>query len=147
MLAKLNEEIKAAMKSKDQIRLTAIRSIISDAKNVAIANKRKETTDDDIIASINKGLKQREDSYNSYVSANRLDLAEIEQKEMLIFKEFQPKQLSEEDVICLVDAAIATLGVTTKKEMGKVMNEVMKSCPKGSVDGKLVSRLVLTKLQ
>ena len=146
MIAKLSTEIKLAMKAKDASRLTTLRSLMSEAKNIAINEKRKDVISDDIITALTKGIKQREDSYTSYKDAGRSDLADKESYEIDVLKEFQPKQLTELEIVSMVDDVIATFGVVTKKDMGKVMGEVMKSIPKGSVDNKIVSKIVGSKL-
>lgn len=146
MIEKVSAEIKSAMKNKDSARLTTLRGLMSEAKNIAINDKRKDVSSDDIITALTKGIKQREDSYTSYKDAGRIDLADKESYEINVLKEFQPKQLTELELISMVDDVIATFGVVTKKDMGKVMGEVMKSIPKGSVDNKIVSKIVGFKL-
>jgi hypothetical protein len=146
MIEKLSAEIKSAMKSKDSARLTTLRGLMSEAKNIAINEKRKDVSSDDIVIALTKGIKQREDSYTSYKDAGRSDLADKESYEIDVLKEFQPKQLTELEITSLVDDVIAIFGVATKKDMGKVMGEVMKSIPKGSVDNKIVSKIVGSKL-
>jgi len=146
MIEKVSAEIKSAMKSKDSARLTTLRGLMSEAKNIAINDKRKDVSSDDLVTALTKGIKQREDSYTSYKDAGRSDLADKEIYEINVLKEFQPKQLTELELISMVDDVIATFGVVTKKDMGKVMGEVMKSIPKGSVDNKIVSKIVGSKL-
>lgn len=146
MIEKLSAEIKTAMKAKDSARLTTLRGLMSEAKNIAINDKRKDVISDDIVTALTKGIKQREDSYASYKDAGRNDLADKESYEINVLKEFQPKQLTELEVVALVDDVIASLGVVTKKDMGRVMGEVMKSITKGSVDNKIVSKIVGSKL-
>jgi len=146
MIEKVSAEIKSAMKSKDSARLTTLRGLMSEAKNIAINDKPKDVSSDDLVTALTKGIKQREDSYTSYKDAGRSDLADKEIYEINVLKEFQPKQLTELELISMVDDVIATLGVVTKKDMGKVMGEVMKSIPKGSVDNKIVSKIVGSKL-
>lgn len=146
MIEKLSASIKEAMKAKDSVRLKTLRSVKSEAGNIALADKRKDITGDDVISAVSRGLKQRQDSYESYTEAGRADLADVEKLEMEILKEFQPKQLSEEEIIDLVDDIIASVGATSKKEMGRVMGEVSKRIEKGSADMKLVSKIVGVKL-
>ena len=146
MIEKLLAEIKTAMKTKDSTRLITLRSLMSEAKNIAINDKRKDVSTDDIITALTKGIKLREDSYASYKDAGRNDLADKESYEIDVLKEFQPKQLTELEVVALVDDVIASLGVVTKKDMGRVMGEVMKNITKGSVDNKMVSKIVGSKL-
>ena len=145
MVEKLNSEIKTAMKARDSKRLSTLRGIMAAAKNSAIDDKRKEVTADDILKAITKGIKQRLDSVEQYKAANRNDLVEVEEFEIEIYKEFQPKQMSEEEIVAIVKEAIAKIGASSKKDMGKVMGMLMPQT-KGKADGKLVSRIVNEQL-
>ena len=146
MITKLSASIKEAMKAKDKARLTTLRGLMSEAKNIAINDKRKEINNEDLLSALTKGIKQRNDSYESYVLGNRPDLADVEKSEIKILEEFQPKQLTEEQIISIVDDVIVSVGATTKKEMGKVMGALMKRIEKGTADNKLVSKIVGSKL-
>lgn len=145
MISKLNEEIKTAMKARDMQRLSTLRGLMAAAKNIAIDDGRKETSDEDLLASVTKGLKQRADSVEQYKNAGRDDLVEKEEFEIAIYKEFQPEQMSEEDVTAIVEKVIADTGADGKKDMGKVMGALM-PLVKGKADGKLVSKIVGMKL-
>lgn len=145
MVTKLNDEIKTAMKARDMKRLSTLRGLMAAAKNVAIDDGRKEASDEDVLASVTKGLKQRADSVEQYKNAGRDDLVEIEEFEIAIYKEFQPEQMSEEEVTALVEKVIADTGAESKKDMGKVMGGLM-PLVKGKADGKLVSKIVGMKL-
>ena len=145
MLEKLNGEIKSAMKARDSKRLSTLRGIMAASKNSAIEDKRKDVSAEDITKAITKGIKQRQDSIEQFATAGRTDLVDIEKFEMEIYKEFQPKQLSEDEIIKLIDDAIAKSGASSKKEMGKVMGILMPQT-KGKADGKLVSKLVGERL-
>lgn len=145
MLDKITEETKLAMKAKDKVRVLTLRTIVSEARNKAILDKRKDVTDEDILSSINKNIKQRLDSIEQFNSANRQDLVDTEQAELEILKEFQPKQMSEEDIIALVDKVIVETSASTKKDLGNVMGKLMPQV-KGKADGKLVSKIVNDKL-
>ncbi len=145
MLNKLNEEIKKAMKARDMKRLSTLRGLMAAAKNIAIDDSRKEASDEDVLASVTKGLKQRADSVEQYKNAGRDDLVEVEEFEIAIYKEFQPEQMGEEEVAALVEKVISDTGAESKKDMGKVMGALM-PLVKGKADGKLVSKIVGMKL-
>ena len=145
MLARLNDEIKTAMKSRDSERLSVLRGLMAGAKNIAIADKRKDVTDSDLMAAVIKGIKQRQDSIEQFESAGRNDLVKIEAFEMEIYKEFQPKQMSEDEVTAIILKTITEVGAESKKDMGKVMGALMPKV-KGKADGKLVSKIVGEKL-
>lgn len=145
MIDKLNEEIKKAMKEKDSGRVGVLRMILSEIKNIAIADKRKEINEKDLIFAINKGIKQLQDVIEIYTEAKRKDLVEKCQYELAIYQEFQPEQLTVVEITELVDKVISETGATTKKQMGNVMGKLM-SQVKGKADGKLISQIVNNKL-
>ena len=140
MYDKLMDDLKGAMKARDMGAVNAIRGVIAKAKDLTV-NAGKEMTDDAILQVIAKGVKQREESIAQFTEAGRAELAENEKKEMELLKKYLPEQLSEEAVAAIVKEAVAATGATSKKDMGKVMKEVMARV-KGQADGKLVSRLV-----
>jgi len=146
MIDKLNADITSAMKAKDKQLLTALRSVKSEASLIALNDKRKETTSDDVIVAATKAVKQREESYLTYNASGRMDLAIIEKYEQEVISQYLPQQLSDEDMIELIDDAIATLGASTMKDMGKVMGYVSGKAEKGSIDMKKVSAIVKSKL-
>ena len=140
MYDRLMDDLKGAMKAHDMGAVNAIRGVIAKAKDLTV-NAGKEMTDDAILQVIAKGVKQREESIAQFTEAGRGELAENEKKEMELLKKYLPEQLSEEAVAAIVKEAVAATGATSKKDMGKVMKEVMARV-KGQADGKLVSRLV-----
>ena len=136
----LMNDMKAAMKAHDMTAVNAIRGVIARAKDLTV-NAGKEMTDDAVLAVIAKGVKQREESIAQFVAAGRAELADGEKAELELLKKYLPAQLSEEEVAAAVKAVVAELGATSKKDMGRVMKEVMARV-KGQADGKLVSKLV-----
>ena len=146
MVEKLLAEIKTAMKAKNTMRLLTLRTVMSEAKNIAITNKRKDITTDDLITAVTKGIKQRQESYDEYINHGHPERANVERYEMDVLKEFQPKQLSEDELVKIVDEMILTYGASSKKDMGKVMSGIMGKIDKGSADGKLLSKIVGNKL-
>ena len=136
----LMNDMKTAMKAHEMAAVNALRGVIARVKDVTV-NAGKEMTDEAILQVIAKGVKQREESIAQFEAAGRAELAEGEKTEMALLKRYLPEQLSEEAVAALVKETIAAVGATSKKEMGKVMKEVMARA-KGQADGKLVSRLV-----
>ena len=136
----LMNDVKAAMKAHDMASVNALRGVLARAKDLTV-NAGKEMTDEAILQVIAKGVKQREESISQFEAAGRAELAEGEKKELELLKKYLPEQLSEDAVAAIVKEAVAATGATSKKDMGKVMKEVM-SRVKGQADGKLVSRLV-----
>ena len=136
----LMADMKSAMKNHEMVQVNTIRGVIAKAKDLTV-NAGKEMTDEAVLSVIAKGVKQREESIAQFEAAGRAELAAGEKVEMEFLKKYLPAQLSEEEVAAVVKAAVADLGATSKKDMGKVMKEVMARV-KGQADGKLVSKLV-----
>ncbi len=140
----LTKDMKESMKNKDKNRLTTIRMAISAIKQKQI-DEKVEITDEISTAIITKMIKQRQDSYNQFIQADRVELAEGEKKEMDMLIKYMPKQLSDEEVVAIVQKAIESVGATTMKEMGKIM-ACVKSELAGKTDMSKVSAIVKSNL-
>jgi len=141
---KINDDVKTAMRSKDKERLGTLRLLTAAIKQIEV-DKRIELDDDQIIAVLEKMLKQRKDSIEQFEKAGRDELAEIEIKEVAILKEFMPEQLSDADIDTLIDEAMATTGASEMKDMGKVMGilkpKLAGKADMGAVSGKIKAKL------
>jgi uncharacterized protein YqeY len=144
IMTRLQEDIKAAMKAQEKDTLLALRTLMSEIKNLSI-NERRELEDPDVAAVIAKAIKQRQDSIEQFKMGRRDDLVAREQEQIDLYKKYQPEQLARSDIEKIVGEAIAATGATTKKEIGAVMKEVMPRV-KGRADGKLVNQIVSEKL-
>ena len=126
----IETEYKNALKSKDKIKISTYRLILSSIKDLDISNRsgpnKKETDDEDIKKLLKKMIKQRTESIDIYKKNNRSDLLEIEQNEFNILSSFLPKQLNEEDTKKICEKIISKLGANSIKDMGKVMGELKK---------------------
>ena len=126
----IETEYKNALKSKDKIKISTYRLILSSIKDIDILNRsgpnKKETDDEDIKKLLKKMMKQRTESIDIYKKNNRSDLLEIEQNEFNILSSFLPKQLNEEDTKKICEVTISKLGASSIKDMGKVMGELKK---------------------
>ena len=143
---KIQSDLVQAMKEKDTVRVSALRSIktaIMEAKTSA--NGKKDLEDGDIVKIIQKLAKQREEAATIYEENKRPDLAEGERKELEVLNTYLPKMLTESEVEEIVAKTIADLGATSMKDMGKVMGFINKTYA-GQVDGSMVSRIVKSKL-
>ncbi len=140
----LTNDMKESMRNKDKNRLTTIRMAISAIKQKQI-DEKIEITDDISTAIITKMIKQRQDSYNQFMQADRAELAEGEKNEIDILIRYMPKQLSDEEVVAIVQKAIESVGATTMKEIGKIMASV-KSELAGKTDMSKVSAIVKSNL-
>ena len=126
----IETEYKNALKSKDKIKISTYRLILSSIKDLDIVNRsgpnKKETDDEDIKKLLKKMMKQRAESIDIYKKNNRSDLLEIEQNEFNILSSFLPKQLNDEDTKKICEEIISKLGANSIKDMGKVMGELKK---------------------
>ena len=126
----IETEYKNALKSKDKIKISTYRLILSSIKDLDILNRsgpnKKETDDEDIKKLLKKMMKQRTESIDIYKKNNRSDLLEIEQNEFNILSSFLPKQLNDEDTKKICEETISKLGASSIKDMGKVMGELKK---------------------
>ena len=126
----IEAEYKNALKSKDKIKISTYRLILSSIKDLDISNRsgpnKKETDDEDIKKLLKKMMKQRTESIDIYKKNNRSDLLEIEQNEFNILSNFLPKQLNDEDTKKICEETISKLGASSIKDMGKVMGELKK---------------------
>lgn len=144
MFDKIVKDLTDAMKTKETVKLDTLRMLKSALKNEEI-NKRSPLTDDEVIGVIKKQVKLRKDSKVEYEGYNRLDIADKLQNEIDILSVYLPPELSEEEIIKIIDETIAELNPDGMKGMGLVIKSI--SSKYGTrVDMGLVSRLVKEKL-
>ncbi len=141
---RLNADIKTAMKAGDKTRLGTLRFISAALKQQEI-DTRSDLDEAAVIGIITKMASQRRDSISQFDSAGRDDLASKEREELTVVEEYLPAPLSAEEVATFVDAAIAKLGATRIKDMGKVMNELRPQLT-GRVDMAAVSTSIKQRL-
>ena len=140
----IRAEMKAAMKARDKQRLGTIRLIQAEFKRIEV-DERIEVDNDRAIAVLDKMVKQRRDSAQQYKDAGRAELEAQEVFEIAVLQEFMPAQLSEEELVAMVDAAIAASGATGMQAMGPVMGQ-LKPQLQGRADIGAVSKLVKARL-
>lgn len=141
---KITEDMKAAMRARDAPRLSAIRLLLAAMKQREV-DERIELSDADILAIIEKMLKQRRDSVTQYEAGGRQDLADVEKFEIEVLSDYMPQQLSDAEIAGEVAAAVAAAGAKAMQDMGKVM-AMLKPKLAGRADMAKVSFLVKTKL-
>lgn len=144
LIEKIEMDLKNALKSKDQLRVSTLRLLKSAIGYLAI-EKKDDLKDDDVISVIKKQVKQRKDSIEGFKKGNREDLAQKEHSELEILKVYLPEEITPEALSAIIDEAINETGASTSKDMGMVMKAVMAKT-KGSADGKAVSSIVNEKL-
>jgi uncharacterized protein len=134
---RFNESLKEAMKARDQRRVSTLRMVMAALKDRDIANRSEESRagigNDDILSLLAKLIKQREESASVYESGGRPELAAAERAEIAIIREFQPRQMTQEETLAAAGAVVAQLGAGTIKEMGPVM-AVLKERYAGQMD-------------
>ena len=140
----ISDDMKTFMRAKDTARLGAIRLLQASIKQREV-DERIELNDDQILAVIQKMLKQRKDSIEAYQQANRQDLIDQEQLEIEVLTKYMPEPLSDEEINQFIEEAIATTEAADMKDMGKVVG-VLKSKVAGRADMGEVSKLVRQKL-
>jgi uncharacterized protein YqeY len=140
----ISDDMKAAMRAKETARLGAIRLLLAAMKQREV-DERIELTDADVVAIIEKMLKQRRDSISQYKAANRQDLVDVEEYEVSVLQTYMPQQLSEAEIVAAVTEAIAATGAAGPQDMGKVMG-VVKPMLAGRADMGKVSGLIKAQL-
>lgn len=134
---RIRDEMKTAMKGGDKSRLAVIRLIMAAIKQREV-DERVELDNDQVIAVLDKMLKQRRESIKQYRAADRADLAEIEEAEILVIQDFLPQALSEQEIDAMVHEAVQQSGAESIKDMGKVMG-LLKEKMQGRADMSVVS--------
>ena len=145
MVEKLEKDMIEAMKAKDKDRLTVIRMVKASLKQEQIDHK-KEINDDLLIDVVNKQIKMRKDSISEFEKGGRQDLIDKTQAEINVLLEYLPEQLSQEEIIKVIDDIFAEVNPTGPKDMGKVMG-LAQAKLKGKADMKEVSTIIKEKLQ
>ena len=138
--ARLTGDMKAAMRAKESGRLAAVRLIIAEVKRKEL-DEQTELDDTQVLAVIEKMIKQRKDSITQFEAGGRADLADIEKAEMAILSTYMPAGLSDEEIAAEVAAAVAATGASGPQDMGKLMG-VLKPKLAGRADMTVVSGLV-----
>jgi len=141
---RITDDMKLAMKAKDKQALKAVRMILGAIKQKEV-DDRIELDDTQVMAVIQKMVKQRKDSISQFSDAGRTDLVDVEEAELVIINSYMPEQLSDGEVAIAVEKAITDSGADSMKDMGKLMGIL-----KGQLDGKAdmgqVSSLIKEKL-
>lgn len=137
----INEDLKTAMKAKDQISLRGIRAIKSAILIYNTSGAGDELNQEREVALLQKLVKQRQDSLDIFEKQGREDLAKIEREEIEVIMRYLPKQLSEDELKEAIKSIMTRLGANTMKDMGRVMGEASKEFA-GKADGKTISAVV-----
>ena len=144
LVATIKAAMKAAMKAREKARLSTIRLIQAEFKRVEV-DERIEIDDPRALAIMDKMVKQRRDSVTQFQNAGRDELAAIELAEIAVIQEFLPQQLSESEIVVIIDEALAGIDATGMAAMGPLMG-VIKPKLQGRADMGAVSKIVKAKL-
>lgn len=144
LLYQLLDDIKSAMKGREKDKLSALRYLHAEIKNVEI-NERREPTDDDVLNVIGRLVKQRQEAIEQFQKGGRDDLVAQERFQLDVYRTYQPAQLSETEIAELVEQVISATGASGKKDIGNVMKAIMPQV-KGRAEGKVVNAIVSQKL-
>jgi hypothetical protein len=141
---KVKKQITEALKARDELRLTTLKLLSSALYNAQI-KKREELSEEEELEIVRREAKMRKDAIEAYEKAGADERAEKEKKELIILQEYLPKELSDKEIRKIIDEVVSSTGVTSVKDMGKVIGAVLGKC-KGQADGKKVSEMVRSKL-
>jgi len=142
---RITDDVKAAMRSQDKARLAVLRLITAAIKQREV-DERTELDDTQVLAVLDKMVKQRRDSIEQYTKASRQELADKEAAEIEVIQAYMPAQLDEAELDALIDEAIAATGAASMKDMGKVMGQ-LKAKVQGRADMGAVSARIKARLQ
>lgn len=150
IIDRLNEDLKAAMRAKDKVRLRTLRSLRSALKNKEIDQRQEgaETvlSEQDQLAVLRKQANQRKDSIEQYEEAGREDLVQKEREELAVLEEYMPEQMSDDELRDRLQAIVDDVGASSMGDMGPVMGRAMSEL-RGRVDGSRVQEMVQQLLQ
>ena len=141
---RIADEMRAAMKTREQTRVSTLRMLMAGMKNTQV-EKGHELDDEEVLEVIAREAKRRRESMEAFEKGGRAELVEKEAAELAVLESYLPKRLSEEELRSLVDEAIAESGASSPKDMGNVMKVLMPKV-KGRADGTAVSAAVRARL-
>jgi uncharacterized protein len=145
-LERIKNDVTEALKAGDTVLALTLRYLLSEIHNAEIAKgKDAVLTEEELIAVLQKQVKQRHESIEAYRKGERTDLADKEGRELKVIQSYLPPQMSEEEIRSLVEEAVVSTGSVGAQDMGKVMGALMPKV-KGQADGTLVSKIVQERL-
>ncbi len=143
--SRIQDDVKSAMKAQDKARLATLRLISAAIKQREVDERIDQLDDTQVLAVLEKMIKQRRDSITQYESAGRQELADQEKSEIDVIEAYMPEALSDEEILAMIDAAIGETGAESVRDMGKVIG-LLKPRMQGRADMGKVSGLVKQKL-
>ena len=146
ILAQIDSDLIQAQKDRDELVVMVLRQLKTALANAEIAKNREALTAQEVVKILRSEMKRRSESSELYRKGGRVDLAQKEEDEMGIIEKYLPDQISEQQLVIIVDKAIADNQASSIKDMGKVMEAVAEET-QGAADGKIISQLVKQRLQ
>jgi uncharacterized protein YqeY len=137
--ARILEDLKKAMLAKDELTRDTLRMVKADLMNKEVETGR-DATDEDTLAVLARAVKTRKDSITQYEEGGRPEAADTERQEVAIIERYLPKKLGEDELRAEIESLVSDLGLSGKKDMGKVMKE-LKSRHGAAIDGRTASKL------
>jgi len=143
-------ELQNAMKMKDSVKVSTLRLVIAAVKDRDLEARSKgnieEISDSEILEILSKMVKQRLETSKIYKKANRIELAENEEKEILVIKDFMPSKLSKKELLLVIDESIENVKAESLRDLGKVISDIKKNYS-GRCDFAEVSQILRNKLE
>jgi uncharacterized protein YqeY len=143
-LGKIRRDLTTAMKADERVRVSTLRMLLAALHNEEI-ELRRELRDEDVARILKREIRQRQESIREFHRGGREDLVSNEEAELKVLQEYAPKMMEEEDIEKYVDEAIAEVGASESRDLGRVMAAVMPKLS-GKADGSAVNRIVREKL-
>lgn len=141
---RIAEDMRAAMKAREQTRVGTLRMVMASVKNAEV-ERGHALADDEVVEVIAREAKRRRESTDAFGAAGRTDLVEKESAELMVLQAYLPQAMSDEELARAVDEAIAETGATSPSQMGAVMKALMPKV-RGRADGAAVSAMVKARL-
>ena len=142
---KIGQDYVLAMKARDSFTSSVMSFLRAQIKNIKVDRRLESVSDEDVITVIKKQVKQRQDSISQFKAGNRLDLAEKEEKELVLLKNYLPAEVSTEELKKIVEEVVLASNATSIKDMGRVMKDVLGRLA-GQADNQTVGALVKERL-
>lgn len=142
---KIGQDYVSAMKARDSFRSSVLSFLRAQIKNVKVDKRLEAVPDEEVVATIKKQAKQRQDSINQFKAGGRADLVDKEERELGILKSYLPAEMSSEQLKMIVEEVLRASGANSIKDMGRVMKDVLARV-KGQADNQMVSALVKERL-
>jgi uncharacterized protein YqeY len=144
MLDRLRDDLKTAMKKRDEVTVRVLRMVLADIHNREIA-AGAELEEAEILVALRKAVKLRSEAAEQFEAGGREEMAAAERAEIEVLEAYLPQMLSDEELVTAVDEVIADVGATSMADMGKVMGALMER-HQGRIDGRAANEVVRSKL-